>query len=517
MSVDVGVARTEPRSPSDGSGEPRFAWLPITLILALAAFLRLYHLGAEDLWVDEVLSLSQTQSPAEGVARFWRFAEIWSARPLSLALLHYVLQIGQSQFLVRLPYAIVSIADVGALYLVARGVAGRRPALRAALFLAVLPLHVWYGQEARWYAQWSLLSTLSFWALLGAWKTGRWRWWAGYAVTAAMGLYTYVVSLQLLAAQAVTAWLLPRRDPGPPFRRRFVVAALIVLALSWPMIHIALNLRVDSAGPGGGMVGTPRGTTLVVVPYTFFSFVAGYTVGPTVAELHAFPGPAWILREFPEIVLYYAIFGTFALLGLWALRRRGPAAAIVLPWSVGLPLIVLASAILAGQTYNVRYGFAAVPGFALLLSLGVESLGRWRAVGTALAVALFAFSLGNYYWNPRYDKEHLREATSYIRSGPDGDAPVAVIGQGGSVAIHYAPDLALRRLYGCRPSEPDVVGRVVPAVRIEDLRAERRWWLLVSRDWVDYAGVCLERSEATLEVVEQRSFPGVELFLLQRR
>jgi hypothetical protein len=58
---------------------------------------------------------------------------------------------------------------------------------------------------------------------------------------------------------------------------------------------------------------------------------------------------------------------------------------------------------------------------------------------------------------------------------------------------------------------------MVPTVRIEELRAEPRWWLLVSRDWVDYAGVCLERSRATLEVAERRSFPGVELYLLQPR
>ncbi|MGH7419194.1 MAG: glycosyltransferase family 39 protein, partial [Candidatus Rokuibacteriota bacterium] len=408
---------------------------------------------------------------------------------------HYILQIGRSEFLVRLPYAILSIADVGVLYLVARDVAGRRVALRAALLLAILPLHVWYGQEARWYAQWSLLATLSFWALLRAWRTGRWRWWAGYAVTATMALYTYVVSLQLLAAQAVTAWLLPRREPGSDVRRRFVAAALVVLALSWPMIHIALNLRVDSPEPGGGMVGTPRATALVVVPYTFFSYVAGYSVGPTVTELHAFPDPASILREFPEIILYYVIFGAFAVLGLWALRRGGPTAAIVLPWSVGLPLIVLLSAIVAGQTYNVRYGFAALPGFAILLALGIESLGRWRAAGTLAAAALFAFSLGNYYWNPRYDKEHVRDAASYVRSSPYRDAPLALIGQVSTVAAHYGPDLGLRRLYGCRPSEPDQTGGMMPAVRIDDLRAQRRWWLLVSRDWGGYAGVCLERSE----------------------
>ncbi len=494
-------------------GSLRREWA-LLLVMSLAAVVRLYHLGAENFWVDEILSLGETRSVTEGLAGFYRLSDTWTARPFALVLLHYSQLLGESEFLARLPYAILSIAEVGLLFLVAREIAGRRTALRASLFLALLPIHVWYAQEARWYAQWSFLSTLSFWALVRAWKTDRLGWWVAYGFAALTSIYTYVVSIQLLTVQAASGWLLPKDDKGWSFRWKLVMALGILAILSWPMFSIAQGLRVEG---GGGGVGTPRATTFIVLPYTFFAFVAGYSVGPTVAELHAFPGPGWILRNHPEVLLYSAVFGAIALLGLWATWGRRAAAAIVLPWSVGLPLLVFASAVVAGQTYNVRYALAAVPGLALLLALGVERLGRWMPVGTIAAVGLFGFSLANYYWNPRYDKEHVREATAYIRLSSGEHEPVALIGQGQTVAEYYAPDLELRRLYRCRPTEPETDRERQALAQLEELRDEPRLWLLVSRDWIDYADTCIEGLRATHSVVEPRRFSGVELYLIERR
>lgn len=494
---------------------PRWpAWLPLALILALAAGLRFYRLGAENLWIDEVFSVRQAASALDGIAGYWDLDQQTTSRPLSLVLLHYIQALGNSELLMRLPYALMSILDVGALFLLSRELAERRVALRASLFLAVLPLHVWYGQEVRWYAQWALLATLAFLALVRLWKTGRSRWWVGHGVALLLALYTYVVSLHLLIAQVFTAWLLPDRGERVSFRRKVVITTVLVAFLTLPVFIVALGLR---AGGADEMVGTPRSTTLVVLPYLFFSYVAGYTIGPTLAELHNLPSPITLLTRYPEIVLYYVVFMPITALGLWSFRKRPECGAVLGPWVVGLPLLVFASALIGGQTFNVRYTFAAVPGFALVLSLGVESLGKWRRAGTAAALALFALSLVNLYANDAYDKEDIRGAVRHVRASPDGDEPVAVVGQGLAAAVYYGGGLDLEVLIGCGGGEKVGDKIQVPVVRLTDLQSEPVFWLMVSRDWKDRADRCAGRLASTHQVGERTSFTGVDLLLLQRR
>lgn len=515
---ETGYAESEgsvSAGPSHGSSVTWPTWLPFGLILGLAAVLRLFHLGAENLWIDEIFSLQQAAAPWDAVDRYRNIG----TRPLSLALLHYVLPFGSSEFLLRLPYAILSILDVGALFLLSRELVERRVALRASLFLAVLPLHVWYAQEVRWYAQWAFLATLVFLALVRLWKTDRARWWVVHALALLAALYTFIVSLHLVIVQAVAAWLLPDRGERRSFRRKVALTTVVVGIVAVPFILIVLGIGPDGSetGPSGGGVGTPRATTLVVLPYLFFTYVAGYTIGPTVAELHDLPDPITLLTTYPEILLYYAFFAPIAALGVWSFRRRRECAAVLGPWVLGLPLLVFTASVMGELAFNVRYAFAAVPGFALLLSLGVESLGRWRLVGTIVAVALFAASLSQFYANPNYDKEHVRDAMQHIRTSPSRDEPVAVVGQGVAAAVYYGEGLEPERLIGCGGVDEEVDRELAPAVHFSELRPEPVFWLLVSRDWQDSAEGCLDALASTHEIRDQARFTGVDLLLLEHR
>ncbi len=490
------------------------SWVLPALILALAAALRLAHLGAENLWIDEIFSLGQAGPPIEQVARYWDFEDRRMTRPLSLVLLHWVREIGSSPFLSRLPYALVGILDVAALYLVARELVHRRTALTAALFLALMPIHIWYSQEVRWYAQWSLLTTLSFWALVKAWKTDRTGWWLAYVGAAALNLYTFIVTLHVLVAQAITAWFLPGRGRRWVFRGKALAALTAVGLIGLPALAIALGLGGRGGGGGGG-VGTPRPISLVALPYTFFAFVAGFTVGPTVAELHDLPAAGTILRQHPEVLLFLAVFAALFLTGVWALRTRPDLAAVLLPWMFGVPILVFASAALSGQTYNIRYAYPAVPSAALLLAVGVGSLGRLRVPAMALAVILFGFSLSNYYLAPAYDKEHMREAMAFVRERGEAEDPVAIVGQALVAAEFYGPNLTIERLQGCRGES-----RVVPPATVfrpEDLGDDPHVWLVVSRDWDKEAVACRRALATTHDVVVRREFTGVEVYRLRRR
>lgn len=121
-------------------------WLIIIFLLAL--LLRLVNLGGKSLWVDEGFSVTQAMRATTAV-----FTNVDDSHPpLYYMMLHYwVARFGSSEAAVRLPSVLVSLANLGLLYLLTRSLFNRQVAITAAALLAVAPLDIWYAQEARMY------------------------------------------------------------------------------------------------------------------------------------------------------------------------------------------------------------------------------------------------------------------------------------------------------------------------------------------------------------------------------
>jgi len=487
----------------------RSEWVIFSLILVLAAVLRLYRLGAEGYWVDEVFSLQQVPSSLWGViAEFWSFEG--RGRPLALAPLNLALRFGESEFVTRFPYAIFSVVDVAVVYLVARKITPARTAYLAMAFLALSPLHVWYAQEVRWYSQWCLLTTLSFLALYYAWESGRRAAWAGYLAATVLSLYTFVLTIFVVMAHVLSTWLLALQRSDKKFGIKHHLLVLVAFLLALPTITIALGLNPAEAG---SVVGTPRARSMAELPYNFFVYAAGFSLGPTIGELHRTRDLAWIFGTFPEILVMAVIVGSLFGVALWSLRGNKPAAAIVLPWAVGLPLLVFTVSIVTGQTFNVRYALPGLPGFVILLAIGTQSFSRRviRHLAAAVVILVFTVSLANYYWNPRYDKQDVRGAVELVSEDSSPDTPIAFIGQGVHVVQYYGPSLEVHYPLVCNGSPGSTSSH-----EIEELRAESSFWLMASRDWPNRSSRCIDVLSSTHHVAEHQRFVGVQLWRFER-
>jgi hypothetical protein len=125
--------------------------LTVLLIsVVVASYLRLANLGVPALWIDEVLLLRFTGHPApqELIPQL----AVWSMTSL----------FGNSEFIIRLPFALAGILTVAAIPLVIR----KDSAYSAMVFVAVFPLLVFWSRVARPYAMAGLFIVL-------AW---RWKW-----------------------------------------------------------------------------------------------------------------------------------------------------------------------------------------------------------------------------------------------------------------------------------------------------------------------------------------------------
>src|SRR5262249_47188302 len=125
--------------------------LLVGAIALVALALRLHDLDAQGLWSDEGGSVRYASLP---IAQLIATISAEDPHPplyyLLLAL--WMPVAGVSDFAVRLPSALFGTLTVAPVYALGRRVGGRAAATIAALFAALNPLLVWYGQEARMYA-----------------------------------------------------------------------------------------------------------------------------------------------------------------------------------------------------------------------------------------------------------------------------------------------------------------------------------------------------------------------------
>ena len=191
--------------------------------MILLAFARItWQLGSEDLWWDESLTLQRAESAwlpllqnhivlSDGVARLTSIDQ----HPFFYFLVQGLLLriAGDEEFALRFVSAAAATLMVPVTYAFAalyrrRGVLPGTAPVWAALLTATSPFLLWFGQEARPYALWALLTVLSTYLLLRAaepydGETVRWPWIAGYAVTLLMCLSTHYYAVFLIPVHAV--------------------------------------------------------------------------------------------------------------------------------------------------------------------------------------------------------------------------------------------------------------------------------------------------------------------------
>jgi mannosyltransferase len=186
----------------------------LTAILLVATVLRLYGLGQESLWYDELLSWSRSRydTMSEVVSQVARLSV---HPPGYLGLLHFVQKYwGDSEWILRFPSALCGVLSVLVLYFLGARLYTRKEGLIAAALSAVLWCPIYYSQEARPYSMLLLATMLAtyFWLPLVRHARHGTRFSrldaAGYALAAILSSYLHYFGLYLVLLQGTAALLL---------------------------------------------------------------------------------------------------------------------------------------------------------------------------------------------------------------------------------------------------------------------------------------------------------------------
>ena len=442
----------------------------------LGAALRLYQIGAQSLWLDELFSVAVARGDwAQVVART---AQGDTNPPLFNLLLHVALQFGSDEMAARAVSCLFSIATIPLFYALARQLFQVRVAALATLVLAINPFHVYFAQEARMYAQLAFFSMAGMFFFLRAWHAGGFWDWAFFALAMALAFYTH--SLAFLNLLALDVWVLTQRGAWQSHWRGLLSAhAVIAIAFApWFVVLLQQLARVQA----GFWAASPTGLNLAATPYLFlFSNVLPTFFVP----IALFAGLA--LCVFALVAAVRAIAS-----------RDADAPALLFALAVfGIPLLALFGLSLIRPIYLERTLLPASFGLYLLLAWTVVRA-RPRALNVALGALVMIgmiIALPEFYFNPDVQKPQLREATRALSAQfRPGDVIAHTSDLSALAFMYYNPALPSHFLAG----DPDYAaettrGRsgLVAGLAPEDIDSivagRTRVWLVVALDHnVDY-------------------------------
>ena len=232
MPTDPAV--NEPARNSSLSGSPGVVhWLTLALLIGTGLAARLLHLTSKPYWFDECFSVevARLNWPNFLHLLWWREANMSAY----YVLLRLWLHLGHSEAFIRGLSVLISAATLPAIYWLGRLLFDRRVALIATAFLTVNAYHVRYAQEARSYALFVLLATLSSACLVAFLRSPEQRFRIAYVLASVLAVYAHFYALLLLLAQwlVVRCFGLPngRSDIRPQLRSAWKIIGVAVAPL----------------------------------------------------------------------------------------------------------------------------------------------------------------------------------------------------------------------------------------------------------------------------------------------
>jgi mannosyltransferase len=349
----------------------RTFWI-VAGLTVLAAGLRFATLGAQSYHHDEIVTASRVLR-----GDFWHAMEAVgfseSAPPLYYALAWFWTQLtGTGEFGLRSLSALAGVATVPVAYLLAAELRGRRAGIAAAALVAVNPMLLWYSQEARGYALFVLLTSLSLLYFLRGLEGGKRRDMTRWGFFSGLAMATHYFALFPVVAEI--AWMLRRR--GRSALTRLGVIAAFGLLLAPLAIHQMLQGHAEWIG------GHSLGHRLWEVGVVF-------TVGE-VGDIIARPErPALALVP---VALIVALLVLLAARGDRREWRAGGRVLAIVAATVAIPVVL--ALLVPDKDYVLARNLlpALVP---LLVAAGVATtLSNARRAGVVLGTALFVYSLG---------------------------------------------------------------------------------------------------------------------------
>lgn len=429
--------------PNDGGRKTedgqQWRWMALGLVVLVAFALRVYRLDAVSLRGDEAFTVVFVQRTWEGL---WRGISTIEPNPplMYLALRVWIALVGDSEFVTRYFSVFFGVLCVPLLYRLARTMWATRDArliaLWASVLIAINPYQIWHSQDVRNYTMWPCLSLLAL-AFLWEWlrleirdSSSVLRPLSLYVLATLLSLYTHYYDTFVVVAENVFVFAFAMWTRRVQTLVRWIGAQAVIVALYAPWVIFGTD-RITAYGEASAESGV---ALFDVFWRTFASFILSETVSAD------FRVTWWIP---------FAVALVIVLIALW--RQHRLQAAFLALW-IAVPTLALYIVSLGRPLFLERYLNGIAPAYYLVLAAGLWQVGKLQVAGfkfkvrslrftpyaTRIAhyatrithcvshltplgglfvfIALAAYALSNYYFDPAYAKApNWRALMQYIK------------------------------------------------------------------------------------------------------
>jgi mannosyltransferase len=517
----------KPEQANQGYRWPKLltSQVPILVVYFALAF---YRSGHQSLWGDEIRSI-EVSAPTGSL--FTGDILFRGQGPLYFVLLHLWAKLAHSEAFLRALSALLGGIAVSLAYVIGGRLCDQRVARIGAFLFATSPFLIWYSQEVRYVTlviTTALVAMFAFTVVLSAKRLGRWLCYCGSLIAA---IAASPLNLFLPVTQSLYLLWFPSHRP---IVRKWMICQLLVFALFawwanrghvqqlggyWQRLWVQIttsNEKLSSMDPEERLSsGSSREFTVMALPYTFFAFSTGFSLGPSLQELHVSRSSATIWRHAFTLSVASLLFGSLWLVGFAALWRQPDTGRFLDLW-LAIPIVGVfgISALIPAMAYNVRYVAMALPAYCFILAAGIARFRRPTVQIALMAAVLLVngLSLANYYYNPRYSREDARNAAQYLEAAAHPQDIILVVGSTGALEYYYRGRVPMVSW-----DSETLENSAASVDRMQELGHNHgQVWVVAIRPWeADPKAAVKAALDARYHLVEHKQFPGVDIYSYQ--
>jgi mannosyltransferase len=461
----------------------------LALIIAIAAALRFYLLGAKIFWFDECVGVE--------IARldWFNFVRILWRREANMSLyylfLRFWLHLGDTPAFIRSLSVIFALATIPALYLMGRRLFDSRTGIIAAVLLALNAYHIRYAQEARSYALTVLLCVLSSLFFVESLENPSRRARVAHVLTSSLAIYAHFFAALLILAQYLSLRFLDGAKIPEATRKNWRWIGVGILP-------VAIFVVTTGAGP------------------------LSWIKRPSLRELWVFAihlagngGPLLLMASLIACgAALFPVLRSKSTEALWDRWRY---------WFLALwlffPMVFTVAVSFARPLFLARYFVLCLPALNLLVAAGLARLrSLWLLTPALLFFAVLSLRGTVSYYEHDFDllRDNWADASQFLLSNAHpGDAIVFDIAMGRMPYEYYrsllnprsAGPAVLYPNHGAQITFLDFVGKPDYAQLKHSISQYPRVWLVLS--YVESPSG-LEPNASSMVALLRAAYPGYE-------
>jgi len=408
-----------------GNNQPnhRVAWdfRPFVLlgsILLLALGLRIYNLGTESYWIDEIATVFEAKQSVPQLLSTGRLDQ-----PLGyyLPFRIWMQTFGTTEAATRTFSVLAGIGSIFLTYLIGRELFNHETGLIGAFLMTISAFQIHYSQETRNYMFFEFTTILSFFFFILALKKQRVMYYAAYLAASVLMIFSNIFGVLTLVAQGFYFVIQIKK-----FRNQVLPWLICQILLIIAILPYHYPLLFESSGLGGAIALNIPG-------------IPKPSAGSLLRTYYRFVLPPRRDMSWNVILIYYAIAGAVFVIGLWINNfKKGVKGAfsdlvgifnnlkgipnliskifLLFCWLLFPVVPLFVYSIIGTPMYRDYYTIGAAPALYLLLALGIFIIKKVLPVFVMLLVIAVMVIPGLTYYYTTDVKQQWDEAARYVKA-----------------------------------------------------------------------------------------------------